>query len=252
MAETLNTQRLLELRKLTRSVADLLRGELKQILATLMPLLEPRTLLGHYVQGAPKDPVRGGDRVFKELIGAYEGVAGSRPFSLPRDLKAPIPVDSSALEFAPFEYPHPAKGRRGGKTVRITSPLQWVVSYSGFTPDRLKEALGAGDSSGATILEQVLHPLLLHVAFQQKGVAPLFEALRFPVSTRHLPELGNLPITVVSAAIPTMRPPDETIIESTEVSGSNAFEEVVELSAVREVKDPLRDKLLAALESAER
>ena len=76
MAEVMNTQKLIELRKVTRSVADLMKGELKQVLTTLMPLFQPRTLHGHYVQGAGKEPVRGADRVFKELLNAYEGVAG--------------------------------------------------------------------------------------------------------------------------------------------------------------------------------
>jgi hypothetical protein len=250
MADVVNTQKLIELRKVTRGVADLMRGELKQFLTTLMPLFQPRTLLGHYVQGAGKEPVRGADRVFKELLNAYEGVAGSKPFSLPRDLKPPLPVDSHALEFAPLEYSHAAKGRKVTKNVTVTSPLRWVLSYSGFGPERLREALSAGDSSGATILEQVLHHVVLHVAFQQKGVAALFEALRLPVSTQHFPDLGNLPISVVSAAVPTVLPPDETIIESTEISGSDAFEEVVDVAAVRELKDPLREKLLAALEAA--
>jgi hypothetical protein len=250
MADALSTQKLIELRKVTRNVADLFRGDLKQSLTTLMPLFQPRTLLGHYVQGAGKEPVRGADRVFKELLNAYETVAGAKPFSLPRDLKPPLPVDSHALEFAPLEYSHVAKGRRAAKTVTVTSPLRWVLSYSGFGAERLREALAAGDSSGATILEQVLHHVVLHVAFQQKGVAAVFEALRFPVSTHHFPDLGNLPVCVISAAVPTLRPPDETIIESTEVSGSDAFEEVVDVAAVRELKDPLKERLLAALESA--
>ena len=250
MAEVVNTQKLIELRKVTRNIAELMRGDLKQCLSTLMPLFQPRTLLGHYVQGAGKEPVRGADRVFKELLNAYEGVAGSKPFSLPRDLKPPLPVDSHALEFAPFEYSHAAKGRKASKNITVTSPLRWVLSYSGFGTDHLREALAAGDTSGATILEQVLHHVVLHIAFQQKGVAALFEALRFPVSTHHFPDLGNLPVSVISAAVPTLRPPDETIIESTEVSGSDAFEEVVDVAAVRGLQDPLRDKLLAALESS--
>ncbi len=250
MADVMNSQKLIELRKVTRAVADLMRSDLKQWLATLMPLLQPRTLLGHYVQGAGKEPVRGGDRVFKELVGAYEAVSGSKPFSLPRDLKPPLPVDSSALEFVPLVYAHTARGRKASKTVTVTSPLRWVISYAGFGPDRLRETIASGDSSGATLQEQVLHHVVLHVAFQQKGVGALFESLRFPASAEHFPDLGKLPISVLSAAVPTVRPPDETIIESTEISGSDAFEEVVDVDAVRELKDPLRERLVAALESA--
>jgi hypothetical protein len=249
MAETDRTQKLLELRKITRHVADLLRGDLKQLLATLMPMLQPRTLLGHYVQGASKEPARGGDRVFKEVLAAYEAVAGTRPFSLPRDLKPPLPVDSHALEFAPFEYAHTAKGRKSTKTITVASPLRWVLSYSGYAPQRLQEALASGDAGGGTIQEHVLHHVVLHVAMSQKGVAALFEALHFPVSTESLPDLGNLPVTVVSSSVATVRPPDETLIESTEVSGTDAFEEVVDVAAIRDMKDAFRERLLAAVEA---
>jgi len=252
MAETLNTHKLLELRKITRLVVDLLKGELKQNLTTLMPLVQPRTLLGHYVQGAPKESARGADRVFKELVAAYDSVASSRPFNLPRDLKPPLPVDSNALEFVPLEYPHAAKGRKASKTITITSPLRWILSYSGFAPSRLQEALASGDASGSTLQEQVLHHLVLHVAMQQKGVAGLFEALRFPISVHHFPDLGGLPITVISSVVPTVRPPDETLIESTEVSGSDAFEEVVDVEAIQRLKDPLQERLGAALEAGQR
>jgi hypothetical protein len=250
VGEALTTQKLLELRKITRVVADVLRAELKQHLATLMPLVEPRMLLGHYIQGAPKDSVRGADRVFKELLAAYEGVTSSRPFSLPRDLKPPISIESNTLEFAPFEYEHTAKGRKASKVIAISSPLRWILNYSGFAPARLRDSLASGDVSGSTVQEQVLHQVVLHVAMEQKGIAPLFEALRFPVSTHHFADLGSLPVTVVSSVVPTLRPPDETIIESTEVSGSNAFEEVVDVEAIQALRDPMREKLLAALDTA--
>lgn len=243
MAEGWSTQKLLELRKLTRAVSDALRGDLAEHLATLLPLVRPRTLLGSYVMGAPKD-ARGSDKVFKELQAAYDSVANSKPFNLPRDLKAPIPVDSNALEILPFEYDHAARSRRVTKTIRIASPLKWVIAYSGFSTERLREALSSGDP-GVSVAEVVLHTLVLHVALQQRGVHALFTALRFPLSTHHEPSLGNLPIAVVSAAAATVRPGDDVLIESTEISGSDAFEEVVDLEAIEKLQDPVRERLTA-------
>jgi hypothetical protein len=40
------------------------------------------------------------------------------------------------------------------------------------------------------------------------------------------------------------------LIESTEVSGTDAFEEVVDVQAIRDMKDPFREKLLAAVAAA--
>ena len=46
-----------------------------------------------------------------------------------------------------------------------------------------------------------------------------------------------------SCPISTIRPSDEVIIQSTEISGSSAFEEVVDLSGISKLDDPIRDKL---------
>jgi hypothetical protein len=251
MAEPQSTQDLLELRKLTRRVADILRGELIQNLSTLMPLVRPRTLLGHYVQGAGKDPARGADKVFKDLQNAFDGVASVKPFNLHRELKPPLPLETSALEFEPFEYAHVIKTRSGSKTVAVTSPLKWVVYYTGYPPSKLKEAVEQGDTV-VPILEHVLHHVMLHTALtMQKGVTGVFEALRFPVSTERLPGLGSLPITVISGPIPTVRPTDARILESTELSGSDAFEEVVDRGALDNLHDPLKEKLAKAWEARE-
>ena len=92
---------------------------------------------------------------------------------------------------------------------------------------------------------------MLHVAFQQRGVHELFAALRFPVSTHHDPVLGNLPITVISSAAATVRPPDDTIIESTEISGTDTFEEVIDLEAIEKLEDPVRARLAALIREHE-
>ena len=75
MDRPMNTQHLLQLRKLTRAVSDQLRGQLKDYLVTLSPLIRPRTVLGDYVQGSLKETVRGADKTFKDLQSLYESVA---------------------------------------------------------------------------------------------------------------------------------------------------------------------------------
>ena len=58
-----------------------------------------------------------------------------------------------------------------------------------------------------------------------------------------LPELGELPITFLSAPVSTIRPPDNVIIESTELSGADAFEEVINLEDVAKLRNPFKDQL---------
>ena len=52
MDRPMNTQQLLQLRKLTRAVSDQLRGQLKDYLVTLSPLIRPRTVLETMCRGA--------------------------------------------------------------------------------------------------------------------------------------------------------------------------------------------------------
>ncbi len=46
-----------------------------------------------------------------------------------------------------------------------------------------------------------------------------------------------------------MRPPDEVVIESTEMSGRDVFEELVLEEALAEWRDPLRDQVGALIQS---
>jgi len=181
MAEGLTTQRLLELRKLTRAISDSLRGELLDILGTLAPLLRPKSLLGSYIQGGPKESVRGADRAYKDLQSVYDSVAGSKPFNLPSELRPPLPVDSSTLEITPFEYSHSAKSKRQGRDITVTSPLKWVLGFSGFSLEKLREGLESGDPAEFRAQEFVLNFLIVHVGVSlQKGVSSFLKRSAFP------------------------------------------------------------------------
>src|SRR5262245_3878383 len=196
MDDNFTIQRLLLLRKVTRAVGDLLRGQLKDYLHTLEPLLRPRVVLGEFVAGSSKEVVGGAEKVFKDLQAAYEAVAGTKPYNLPKELKPPVDVLSATLELSPVDYAHTARTERETKAVAVTSPLRWILSYSGFGPRRLRELLAAKARSGDDLRECVLHALLLQtVLARQTGVGKIFEALQFPLSTGKRPEFGELPLT---------------------------------------------------------
>lgn len=248
MNERYSLQRLRTLRKLTHAVAGALRSELKEHLGTVSLLLRPRTVLGDFIDSSVKGEVKGSDVAFRDLRSKYEGVAGARPYGLPKELNPPIEIVSSSPELTPLEYPYVAKAGGESKTITVAQPLKWILSYSGLAPIRLRELLTAKIPDANQVKELLVHTLVLDtVIAKQPGLVAVFEALRFPFEVAKLPGLGELPVTCVSSSVTTARPPDEVIIESTEISGLNAFEEVVNVEAIREMKDPFRERLLGVI-----
>lgn len=248
MDEGFDLQKLRSLRKLTRAISESLRSELKEHLGTMTLLLRPRTILGDFVEGSVKGDVKGSDVAFRDLRSRYEAVAGGRPYGLSKELSHPIEVVSSNVELVPLEYPHVAKAGSESKTVTVTQPLKWILTYSGLAPTRLRELLSAKIPDAAQVKDVILHALVLDtVLTRQPGLLAVFEALRFPVVTEKLPGLGELPVTCISSSVRTVRPPDDVLIESTEISGLNAFEEVVNAEDIVEMQDPFREKLLEVI-----
>jgi len=239
MNEPYSTNRLLVLRKLTRAIADPLRGQLRDYLTTLMPLFRPKTVFGDYVGSPTRENVPGAEKAFKELQSLYEAVAVAKPFNLPKELSPPVEILTTVLEVTQVEYPHVAKCDKDSKQVSVTTPLKWALSFAGFAPKRLLDLLADSNRSTAALQQAVLHQLMLHVILsRQTGVAKLLEALRFPLSTGKRPEFGELPVPYIASVLSTVRPPDEVIIESTEISGTNAFEEVVNVGNLLQICDP--------------
>ena len=250
MSQGYDLQKLRSLRKLTRAIADPLRSELKEHLSTVTLLLRPRTVLGDYVEGSLKGDVKGSEVAFRELRSRYEAVAGGRPFGLPKELNPPLELASSNIELVPLEYPHTAKSGSDTKTITVTQPLQRIVPYPVLGPSRLRELMAAKIPDAAQVKEIILHAVVLEtVLTKQPGLLAVFEALRFPVVTEKLPGLGEVPITCISSSVRTVRPPDDVLIESTEISGLNAFEEVVNARDIEEMKDPFRERLLEVIKA---
>ncbi len=245
MDENYSLQRLLTLRKLTRSVTDLLRGQMKEYLVTVAPLLRPKTVLGEYIKSNVRDVVPAANVAFKELQTLYETIATAKPFMLTKELDSSIDILNTTIEITPMEYVHEATAENHMKAITVTSSLKYVVSYSGYAPAKLKELMADRYRTAEKVQEFILHVLALHVTLtRQPGLAQMFEALHFPLTTIKIPEFGELPITCVSSAISTLRPPDGVLIESTEFSGRDAFEEVINVEDIVKLRDPLKEQLI--------
>jgi len=238
-------QSLLALRKLTRAITDAVRVQMTEYLRTLTPLLRPKAVLGDYVQGEPKQPSRKADKAFGDLQALYEAVASVKPYNLPRELTPPLVFSSLGLEITPLDYYHVAKSGADTRKIKVRCPLTWVLTYSDFPPTRLQELLDAKARSVEELQRFVLNYLVMHVATKsEKGLMQVFEALHFPLTTTKSPEFGELPITRIGIGISTSRPSDALVIESAELTGMDAFEEVVNVEDIARLPDPLKQRLI--------
>jgi hypothetical protein len=120
-----------------------------------------------------------------------------------------------------------------------------VVSYTGHSLPELKALLAAVSPSNDQLHAFVLHYVTMRCQVaRQSPLTNVFKALRYKLSVTTQPEFGDLPLTCVSAPIFTVRPPDEVIIETTELTGSDAFEEVIDLEGLATLRDPMKDSLV--------
>ena len=84
----------------------------------------------------------------------------------------------------------------------------------------------------------------MHLHFQRfPALAELFAGLRYRIEVRQSQETGDLPFVTVSAPFATMRPPDSLVTVASGLAGGTSFSEVIDLSTVRDLKDPLREQI---------
>ncbi|MGO9272633.1 MAG: hypothetical protein ACLQOO_20765 [Terriglobia bacterium] len=248
--ERWGTQNLISLRRATRAIAELVHGQLKDYLSALSPLFRPASVLGEYIQGGAKETSVAATKTFQELQSVYGSAAGAKPFGLSRELKPPLEIVRSPLELSPMEYPYVLKTARETQTVMITSPLKWVLSYSDFAPGRLKQLLADPHRTDSDASRFALHYSVLHVVTaRQTGATQMLDALHFDLNSTRMPEFGELPITCIASSVPTVRPPDEVIMESTAMTGRDVFEEVVDVAGIQNMRDPFKDRLIELIES---
>ncbi len=245
MTEEFSIERLLFLRKVTRAVSEYLLFQLREQLTTISPLLRPRRVLGDYIDSGSPEPVLDAEKNFAALNELYARAAG-KPFDLPRPLRPPLKPIGLALEVHPWEYLHQLNAGTGLKVVTVMSPVRYVLSYgSGLSLSRLRLGVaGKEEKKPDDVREFVIRCCLIHLLLNKyPGIANLLRALRWEISTATSPELGDLPLTTLTAPLKTMLPPDHLILDSTEMSGTSVFEEVVDVDRLTEIRDSLVQKV---------
>jgi hypothetical protein len=248
-------KQLLVLRKLTRAVVDAVRDDARDYINTITPLLRPRVALGDAGDTATREPLQSADKTFKKLQAVYESIAAAEPFNLHKDLKPPVELAAGSIEASPMEYRHTARADGAVKVLRVTSPLKWVISYAGiapgrtgqvsYSPRRLREVLAGASRPVDDLRQFALHYAALHLAAgRQTGLARMLSAIHFRLGSERVEEFGALPLPYLAFAVNTVRPPDDVLIEHTEIAGTDAFEEVIDVGGIASLRDPYRERLL--------
>ena len=197
--ETPSISELAERRVRTEAVSGWIRQRLEQHLEILRPAFDPRRLLGrHAGSSAARDDVRGADAAMAQLSEHFRAVCGS-PFTLRNELPPEVVAGiDRRLELYPFEYPHVASDGREPKTIRITSPLRWVLSYaSDYTLAQIDRALAKQEERRESDLRQFVVNALVMSAMLEKfpPLRQILGDLRFEISTATRDGLGKLPRT---------------------------------------------------------
>jgi hypothetical protein len=246
-AESLNIEQLLHLHTLTKEVAKLCQKQLRGYLETMALLFRPRRILGDAMEGAEREFVGGSERNIAELRELYRKVA-PRPFDLRPELSFPLESVSTQMQLYEWEYLHQTKTDRGWRSIKVTSPLTWVVTYSSnYSLPMLRQVLaGQEERDSEAVRAFVLRACLAYLHFQKfPALVELFNGLRYRVEFRQSPETGDLPLVTVSAPFATIRPSDNLVTIASALAGGASFAEVLDLSTVQNLKDPLREQITA-------
>ena len=242
--KNLDNQQFRKLRQGTEKIVGALEKRLKGHLNILRPLFIPRKLLGTYIKSATMEEVPGSDRAFAELREQYAAIC-EKPFGLPKKLHVPLPSMSNQLDGVPFTYSLYLEDSQE-KPTNITAAARWILSYRSECPlNRLKAMMSGAESPQTDDMRQSLINHLAMVIFLKHfpGLTQLLNDLRYEVGIRELPDFGGLPVVILKAPLETFLPPDDFIAQVTQLSGIPAFQELVDLDAIENIPDPLRESL---------
>jgi hypothetical protein len=253
MSPDLDPGKLLALHDVTKQVAQACLRRLKSQLDTMAMLFRPRRFLGDHMDGTGKDGATGADRNFAELQQLYARVA-VRPFDLRPELRSPLESVASQFQLDAWEYVQAIETDRGWQSIRVTTPLMWVLSYrSSLSLSTLRAVVsGGGHRDPEAVRGFVMRACLMHELFAKiPALKDVFEGLRYQVAVRHSPDLGDLPLITLTAPFRTFRPSDQLVARAAGMAGGNSFAEVLDVESVRDLADPLRDEARSILRTAQ-
>jgi hypothetical protein len=238
-------EQLPELRRKTEAVSNFLHGQLAQHLETLRPLLAPERVLGKYA-GASSEAVWG-DRALALAEVEQKYIQHGKLFRLPEEFDvAWLTAIGNGIELHPWEYTHEIASSQAAKKVTMTSPVRWIAIYASDTPvSELKRMLaGKEQHRPKAIRHFVVSTIVLQMVMEKNpGLQRLLSDLRFRWQIEPVPELHDLPIPTLSFSLPSFRPSDDLILAATAFSGIPAFIELIDVTTIRDIADPLKARI---------
>jgi hypothetical protein len=249
MSLDLEPDKLLSLHGLTKEVAQVCLRHLKAQIEAMAPLLRPRRYLGDHMEGTGREVSPTGDRNFADLSALYGRVA-VRPIDLRPELRSPLESVTTHFQFDEWEYTQAVETSRGWQSIRVTTPLTWVFSFSSsYSFSALRGVVtGNGQRDAEALRSYVLRACLMHELFSKiPALADLLAGLRYKMELRTSPQLGTLPLVTISAPFKTLRPADSVVAMASGLAGGASFAEVLDVESVRALSDPLRDETIKIL-----
>lgn len=246
--ETLSLSEFAERRQRTEAVSKWVRTRLEQHLDVLRQPFDPRRVFGRSASaglggridiGAAESAASLLKERFKEICGT--------PFSVKPELPPETLADiDTQLVIQPWAYPYSLVEGGETKTIRITSPLRFVLTYaSNYTLAQLDRVLAKQEERREADLRQFLVNALALGAVLERNPAlgQTLRDLRFEVGTTTREGLGKLPLVTLTSHLPTIRPPDDVIAAATGISGVAAFIELLPRDPLAQLRDPLREEV---------
>ena len=243
-ARTLTLEQLTDLRHKTEIVSKFLQEQLQAHLETLRPVLALDRVFGRYAGARADSPIA--DRVFAELQQSYRAFT-VKPYDLPTQFDEHwLSLVGSRVTLYPWDYSHQTKAGRE-RTITMSSPVRWVVTYtSAYTLGQFRQAVaGTGERRPEHVRQFVVNALVTQLMVQHTpGLGPLLGDLRYRVQTDASPDLPKLPLTTITASLPSFRPSDDLIASAVTFSGVPAFIELIDIEALSTLQDPLKARIM--------
>ena len=229
--KSMTLSEVIEMRRKTEAVSKYLHERLIGYIETLRPLFVPDRYVGKLAGG--KFDVQGSDRALAEIQQRYREFT-AKPFDLSLEFDPHwLSLVGSRLDLQRWAYTHRIETNGETKAVTITSPSRWILTYA------------SKERAPIEIRRQfVVNALVMQLAVTRNpGLGPLMDGLHYRLQSEVFPGLSKLPLVTFTSPLPSFRPSDDLILEATGFSGVPAFIELLDIEAIRELRDPLREQI---------